>query len=88
MCVCREFFFANLLKTQHPILCMGEIKLIRFPNTFRIEFSQKEFVCNKGHYSLSNIEKEMKEKGKATPHHPHTYHPMLCNNHKITSKYI
>ena len=64
MCVCREFFFANLLKTQHPILCMGEIKLIRFPNTFRIEFSQKEFVRNKGHYSLSNIEKEMKEKGK------------------------
>ena len=44
---------------------MGEIKLIRFPNTFRIEFSQKEFVRNKGHYSLSNIEKEMKEKGKA-----------------------
>ena len=43
---------------------MGEIKLIRFPNTFRIEFSQKEFVRNKGHYSLSNIEKEMKEKGK------------------------
>ena len=43
---------------------MGKIKLIRFPNTFRIEFSQKEFVRNKGHYSLSNIEKEMKEKGK------------------------
>ena len=43
---------------------MGEIKLIRFPNTFRIEFSQKEFVRNKGHYSLSNIEKEKKEKGR------------------------
>ena len=43
---------------------MGEIKLIRFPNTFRIEFSQKEFVRNKGHYSLGNIEKEMKKKGK------------------------
>ena len=44
---------------------MGEIKLIRFPNTCRIEFSLKEFVRNKGHYSLSNIEKEVKEKGKA-----------------------
>ena len=39
-------------------VCMGKIKLIRFPNTFRIEFSQKEFVCNKGHYSLDNIEKK------------------------------
>ena len=37
---------------------MGKIKLIRFPNTFRIEFSGKEFVCNKGHYSLGNIEQK------------------------------
>ena len=40
------------------VICMGKIKLTRFPNTFRIEFSRKEFVCNKGHYSLDNIEKK------------------------------
>ena len=43
---------------------MGEIKLTRFPNTFRIEFSRKEFVCNKGHYSLDNIEQKKKRIGK------------------------
>ena len=40
---------------------MGKIKLIRFPNTFRIEFSEKEFVCNKGHYSLDNIEQKRRK---------------------------
>ena len=40
---------------------MGKIKLIRFPNTFRIEFSGKEFVCNKGYYSLDNIEQKRRK---------------------------
>ena len=46
------------------VICMGKIKLTRFPNTFRIEFSRKEFVCNKGHYSLDNIEQKKRRKEK------------------------
>ena len=56
--------FAIFHKAQHTHSLWKMAKKpnpFRFPNTFRIEFSEKEFVCNKGHYSLDNIEQKRRK---------------------------